>query len=190
MKSISIILVLLVGASFVSQAQQARKEAKLKPTDKFQLRISGVPATDVASISGTYDVAEDGKFPLPYVGRITAANLTPSQLGIRIEQAYKTAEIFTKPTIIVTRPEATASDGLKITVGGEVKAPNRVVFQNGMTLLEAVITVGGPTDWGDMKRVRLIRAGKTSEHDLRRVSENPKLDVQLKPEDKIIVPHR
>ncbi len=186
---LKIVLMLMIGISF-AQAQQPRKEAKLKPTDKFQLRISGVPATDMASISGTYDVAEDGKFPLPYVGRITAVNFTPSQLGMRIEQVYKTAEIFTNPTIMVSRPPVGPDEGLKITVGGEVKSPSRVVYQSGMTLLDAVIAVGGPTDWGDLKRVRLIRAGKTSDHDLRNVSKDPKLDVPLKPEDKIIVPHR
>lgn len=169
----------------------AQAETKLKPAESFSIRISGVPADDVIAISAQYDIAADGKFSLPYVGRITAANLTASQLGIRIEQAYKAAEIFTRPTVNVsTQDKVGPAAGRKITVNGEVKVPNRALWTDGMTLLDAIASSGGFTDWADKGKVRLLRDGKTSSHDVRKISQQPELDVVLKPNDKIIVIHR
>ena len=55
------------------------------------------------------------------------------------------------------------------------------------TLLEAIAAVGGKTDFADMGKVRLIRGMKSSDHDLRQVGRNPKVDVELKPGDKVIL---
>ena len=171
-------------------AQTTKTESKLKPTETFTLKISGVPAEDVISISGAYAIAADGKFPLPYVGRITAGNLTASQLGMRIEKAYKTAGIFTRPTVNVAVAGQQELAIRRITINGEVKVPSRAAYSDGMTLLDAIASAGGFTDWADKGRVRLLRAGKTSSHDIRKISQNPELDVVLRPDDKIIVIHR
>ena len=158
------------------------------------IRISGVPQEDVLQISQNYNIASDGKFPLPYVGRITGAGLTPSQLGIRVEQAYKTAKIFTSPTVVVSTPESDATsvaDAVRyVSINGEVKTPRRAPFDDGMTLLDAIATASGFTDWADKRRVRLIRNGKTTEHDVTKISIQPELDMQLRPDDKVIVIHR
>lgn len=171
-------------------AQASKKESKLKPTETFTLKISGVPAEDVISISGDYTIAADGKFPLPYVGRITGGNLTASQLGMRIEQAYKTADIFTRPTVNVAVAGQKELAVRKITINGEVKVPSRAAYNDGMTLLDAIASAGGFTDWADKGKVRLLRAGKTTSHDVRKISQNPELDIVLRPDDKIIVIHR
>ena len=191
-KSLLLCLGLLVLGATSGLAQ--RTEKKIKPTSTISMRISGVPADDAVQISQTYNIADDGKFPLPYVGRITAAGLTPSQLGMRVEQAYKTAQIFTRPTVVVTTAE-TETDALTdakktVTINGEVKVPQRAPYTNEMTLLDAIASAGGFTDWADRARVRLIRGKKTTEHDVRRISQNPQLDVTLLPNDKIIVIHR
>lgn len=194
MKKLLLLLAVTLLSIALSPAQtifDQKTESKIKPTDTIVMRISGVPADDVSQISQSYSIATDGKFPLPYVGRITAAGLTPSQLGIRVEQAYKTAEIFTKPTVVVTTPEnATTGAVRKVTINGEVRLPQRAAYEDGMTLLDAIAAAGGFTDWADKERVRLIRNGKTSEHDVRKISSNPQLDKRLMPDDKIIVIHR
>ncbi len=192
MKNLFMLGLAVIGVALSLNPLQAQKaESKIKPTDTIIMRISGVPADDVTQISQTYNVATDGKFPLPYVGRITAAGLTPSQLGIRIEQAYKAAEIFTKPTVVITTPEQQSTGAIrKVSINGEVRLPQRASFEDGMTLLDAIAAAGGFTDWADKERVRLIRNGKTTEHDVRKISAQPRLDVTLKPDDKIIVIHR
>ena len=176
MKNLFMLALVVFGISLTLNPAQAQKsETKIKPTDTIIMRISGVPADDVTQISQTYNIATDGKFPLPYVGRITAAGLTPSQLGIRIEQAYKTAEIFTRPTVVITTPDQQGGAGAirKVTINGEVRLPQRASFEDGMTLLDAIAAAGGFTDWADKQRVRLIRNGKTTEHDVRKISSQP-----------------
>jgi protein involved in polysaccharide export with SLBB domain len=59
-----------------------------------------------------------------------------------------------------------------------------------MTLVGAIATASGFTDWADKRRVRLLRQGKTTEHDLTKISVNPEMDIPLQPEDKVIVIHR
>lgn len=174
----------------VAQSQ----EIKIKALDPINIRISGVPADDAIDISQKYNVAADGKFPLPHVGRITAAGLTPSQLGIRVEQAYKTAQIFTKPTVVVSTLQMARTEEEKtvkqISINGEVKAPQRAVFTEGMSLLDALAQAGGFTDWAARDKVRIIRNSKTSVHDVRKISSDPSRDVPLRANDKIIVIHR
>lgn len=189
MKKLITLLSLALGLS-----SALAQELKIKPTDSITIRISGVPAEDAVDISQKYNVAGDGKFPLPHVGRITAAGLTPSQLGIRVEQAYKTAQIFTKPTVVVSTLQIERTNEEKtlkqISINGEVKAPQRAVFTDGMTLLDALAQAGGFTDWAARDKVRIIRSGQTSVHDVRKISSDPSRDVKLRVNDKIIVIHR
>ena len=155
------------------------------------MKITGVPAEDVVSISGEYNIGADGKFSLPYIGRITAANMTASQLGMRIEQAYRTADIFTRPTVNVATANQSAGANIRtVTINGEVRLPSRPPFTDGMTLLDVIAASGGFTDWADKGKVRLLRAGKTTSHDVRKISQQPELDIVLRPDDKIIVIHR
>ncbi len=190
-------ILLLTGLALVvtlSAGMAQNKESKIKPTDQISLRISGVPAADAVDISQTYSIANDGKFPLPHVGRITAAGMTPSQLGIRVEQAYKTAQIFTKPTVVVSTPQLQVDSERRtlkqISISGEVKAAQRAPFTDGMTLLDALAQAGGFSDWANREKVRVIRNGKTTEHDVRKISANPSRDIPLQANDKIIVIHR
>ena len=60
----------------------------------------------------------------------------------------------------------------------------------GMTLLDAIASASGFTDWADKGKVRILRNGKTTSHDVRRITERPELDIVLRPDDRIIVPHR
>lgn len=182
----AIFLFAFLGAQLFAQRPT---EARLKPTDTVVVRISGVPPVDTTSISGSYPIGEDGNISLTYIGKVRAAGLSPSQLGSAIEASYIREKIFRKPTVVITTNATDAGAAQRVIVGGEVKAPAAVPFRNGMTLFEAITVAGGPTDFGDMKRVRLMRAGQTTEHNLKRLSETNS-DITLKPDDRIVVPAR
>lgn len=188
MKSILTILA-LSAALFSSAWAQSGGVSKLSVSDSVMIRISGVPTDDIGAISSTYTLGEDGGISLAYIGRIMARGLTPSELGLRIEHAYKTKEIFTGPTVTVS----TGSEekiGRLITVMGEVKAPVRTPFTDGMTIMDALAAAGGFTDWADKRRVRLVRGNQTTEHDFTKISENTAVNRPLQPDDRIIVIHR
>jgi protein involved in polysaccharide export with SLBB domain len=71
------------------------------------------------------------------------------------------------------------------TVGGQVRRPGPVNLKKDLTLYEAVQAAGGPTEFGAMRRIKVIRDGETLVFDL--TDDRQKL-VPVKPRDIIEVP--
>ena len=183
---IALLFLPLTAATLLAQGA----EEILRPGDQINLKIASVPANDIASVSGLYTVSGEGKVRVPYIKEeIQAAGLRPSLLAKRIEAAYKTAEIYTAPRIIINVDGGT-TPGRFISVSGEVKTPGDVPYRSDLTLLSAISARAGFTDFASKKSVKLIRNGKTTTHNMTAISKNPKLDVPLRPGDKIIVTPR
>lgn len=176
-----ILLVLCLGTMF-GRAQEPR----FAPGQSFTLRISGVPQDDLVQVSGNYTISSGGTIKLPYLtGEIAANGLTPTELQRKIEAAYKTGEIYIHPTInISTGPQQSAE--MVVTVGGEVRQPGDVPFRPGINLYSAISSRGGPTEYGEMKKVKLIRGKNERIYDLRKVTaeNNPELMAG----DQVVVP--
>ncbi len=51
-------------------------------------------------------------------------------------------------------------------VGGHVRRPGPVNFRKDLTLWAAIQEAGGATEFGSMRRVKVIRDGKSTQHDL------------------------
>ena len=153
----------------------------------IQITIQGVPPTEAARINGTYPVSDGGYVRLWSIGNIRAAGVDSAALGQKIEAAYRSAQIYTNPTIKVL---ADSSDRLveqMLTVGGKVRVPGAKPFTSGMTLFQAVMAAGGPTEFGAMNRVKLYRNGRVytydlgkGEHKLLKVYANDTIDVPQK----------
>jgi len=179
-----IVAVCLALAGFV----KAQAEVRLAAGQSFALRLAGVPSEETLSVSATYTISSGGKVKLPYLSaEVDAAGLSPTELQRKIENAYKTAEIYTHPTITVMVNTQMAVEAV-ITVGGEVRQPNDVPFRPGINLYSAIMRCGGPTEFADMKRVKLIRNGGKVEkiYDLRKVT--PENNPDLQAGDQIAVP--
>ena len=74
-------------------------------------------------------------------------------------------------------------------VGGEVKLASRQPHPGEMTVLKAVASAGGFTDYANRKKVRLTHSnGQTVIEDCDAALENPRLDLPVFPGDKINVP--
>src|SRR5438093_13737844 len=96
-------LLALLSVVFASaQAMAQNIEQSLRPGDSIAIKLSGVPAEEIAVVNNTYDISDGGMINLPYIGEVRASGLRPSQLQKNIEAAYRTAEIFTHPTIQVS----------------------------------------------------------------------------------------
>ena len=74
-----------------------------------------------------------------------------------------------------------------VTVGGHVASPGSVSFSSAKTLGEAIERAGGATPFGSLRRVRLHRAGKLYEYDLK---ETNGAEVAVLPHDMIEVPQK
>jgi protein involved in polysaccharide export with SLBB domain len=179
------ILIFAVLAMVVSLSGALAQETPLRVNDTVALKIAGVPVDEQSEINSAYPVGDNGNIRLPYVGEVKAAGLTPSTLSRNIEAAYKAAEIYTMPSITIIPPEGPSSR--RISVIGEVKVPQMVIYQDSMTLMEAISSCQGFTDFADQKAIVVMRGDQSALYDFRRLSEDPTKDPALQPGDRIIV---
>ena len=179
------ILYLFIALCFVSATNA--QESTFEPNQQLSLRLNGVPGEEVQLVSALYTVSSNYTLNLPHISEVSIRNLTRSQIEKKIEGAYRSAKIYTNPTISITA-DASVGQSRIVTVTGEVNRAGPVPFRPGMTLLEAIGAAGNKTDFGSLKKIKLLRGGRATQHDLSKISSNPKADVTLKSNDKIIVP--
>jgi polysaccharide biosynthesis/export protein len=166
-------------------------ELPLRKGDRVTISIGGIPDNEIQQIRGVYTVSDDGTIPLLYIGNVRAVGMKPSALQRSIEQAYISQEYYTRPTVVVSIDGGGEGGGITtrfVTVIG-VNKPGTVPYKQSMTMSQAIFNAGGPTPFGNMKKVKLIRAGSTpTVHNLSSGLGNPSIDVQVQPDDQIIVP--
>ena len=172
----------LLGFLFLTHAALA--DATLRPGDTIDLKIGGVPATEISSVSGQYTIDGVGNVNLPYISRVKIAGLALGAAQAVIESIYKARQIYTNPNIVITmQPQSRF-----VNVGGEVKAPQRVPFTPDLTVLSAINAAGGFSPFADERRVRLLRGQQVTVIDVKKIRANPSRDVQLEPGDRVEVP--
>lgn len=153
----------------------------------IRIAIIGVPPGEASRINNNYLVDESGIVRLWGISDMKASGLSATALAKKIEQAYRSAEIYTNPTIQIFTDSGDALVQELVTVGGRVRSPGPKPFQTGMTLFQAIMAAGGPTDFGASNRVKLYRNGKVYEYDL--TKGDHKL-LKVYPNDTIDVPHK
>jgi polysaccharide export outer membrane protein len=181
-----ILLLLALGLAPASMRAQG-VEQQLRPGDSIIVKLSGVPAEEVAVVSNTYDVSDKGTINLPYIGEVRASGLRPSTLQKNIEGAYKSADVYTHPTIQVALNTANGGGTQVIYVSGEVKTPRAVPITPGMTVHDAITAAGGPTDFANMRKVKHTRSGATRLLDLKK-ADGPDAQIPAQPGDKVHLP--
>ena len=135
------------------------------------------PAKDAAAFGGNYTISESGTVKVPHLNQeISALGLSTSQLSRKIEAAYRAADIYKDPKIIVSVHSPTV--GVRRT--GEVALPEN------MRLFQAITSMGGFTEFA--KPVKLIRGKKETKYDMRRIKEDGSNNPFLLDGDQIILP--
>lgn len=173
-----------VCLAFFALALSARGQATLRVGDPLELKISGVPNEEQQQVNNLYSVDASGMVNLPYINKVRAEGLAPSQLASSIESAYRSEKIYTNPTItIVMAPTARY-----VNVGGAVRSPSRVPFTEDMTLLTAINAAGGFNDFADQRKVRVLRGSNVKVYDVRLSRSDPSKDIRLQPGDRVEVP--
>lgn len=151
------LLLFLLSCTAILQPLSAQG---IQKSSKLQITIMGVPPGENSRIDNTYPVDASGNIRMWEVGTIRAAGLTSTALAKKIEQAYKTAQIYTSPTIIIQKI-GDADEELQqiITISGSVQRPGPIQYSSGMTLAQAIAAAGGPSTFGTTKRVSVYREG-------------------------------
>ncbi|GEP44249.1 polysaccharide biosynthesis/export family protein [Brevifollis gellanilyticus] len=164
-------------------------ELPLRKGDRITVSVGGIPDNEIQQIRGVYTVSDDGTIPLLYIGNVRAVGLKPSALQRSIEQNYIGQEIYTRPTVVVSIDGGESTATMRTVMITGVNKPGAVPYKQSMTLSQAIMTAGGPTPFGSMKKVKLIRAGRAATlHNLSSGAGDPNVDVQVQPDDQIIVP--
>ncbi|MFT3990521.1 MAG: polysaccharide biosynthesis/export family protein [Luteolibacter sp.] len=160
----------------------------ITPGKAIQITIQGVPPEEKSRIDAMYPVSENGSVNMPYIGHVQAAGLRTDQLAASIQARYKSAEIYTNPTIQVMSDSINSTIADKqLFVGGQVRRTGPVKYTPGLNLYQAIQAAGGPTEFGSMKRVKLIREGKQRQYDL---TQAQFMGVPVMPDDTIEVPDK
>ena len=176
------ILAVVVCAVSTGWAQ----EVLLRPGDAFDLRISGVPQDDQGTISGNYTIDGQGFFSLSYIGRIKAGGRTAGDVQAAIERMYVDQGIFTHPTIAMN----IAQGARFVNVGGPGVngGGKRLPYTSDLTVLSAITAAGDFNEFANQRKVFLIRGGKSTIIDCKKLRQDPSKDFSVQPGDNIQVP--
>jgi polysaccharide export outer membrane protein len=168
------------AALVASNSFRAVTPYRMRPNDPVVIFLRDLPGKE--SEQQLQDIIDDaGTVNLPLIGRLVAAGKTSSEFEQEIEKKYIDGKIYLRITVNVVTPQQF------IFVSGEVKLPNRYQLLSGMTLLPAIATAGGFTDYADRTEVQLIRGGKVTSYNARELEKRPEKDVALEPSDQIVV---
>lgn len=169
---------LCMSASVLAQIQAGRA---------IQITIGGVPPEEKSKFDQMYPVSESGTINMPFIGEVRAAGLRAEDLASALEARYKAAKIYTHPTIQVFDSSVQTIDQQTVVVGGQVGRPGPVAFSQKLTLWQAIQSAGGPTPFGSMKRVKLLRGKSMKQYD---VTKPQFMQIPLSPGDIIDVPQK
>jgi polysaccharide export outer membrane protein len=126
-------------------------------------------------------IDENGEVKLPHIGGIGAAGLTGSELENRIQKAYIDQKIFRYLTVNVLVPTRSYY------VRGEVRAPGRYPLAGSVTVLRAIATAGGYTDFANTSDIRLTRGDQTTRLNGKDIERSPEKDIEVEAGDVIVV---
>lgn len=117
--------------------------------DQLQIDVRGNDDLSVA-----LPVRPDGRISVPMVRDIQAAGRTTSELADALEEALSAVILNPIVTVIVSDFVGTYADRIRII--GQATQPQALAYRRGMTVLDAVIRVGGLTEFAAGNRAKII----------------------------------
>lgn len=199
MKQRGLLLIVLLAMSASCGVKVAAMEANGADTDKSTDAASDayvIGASDVLvitvwkqpTLSGSLLVRPDGMISMPLLGDVKAAGTTPLQLAAQITD--KLRKFFQDPTVSVVLSQVNSK---KVFLLGEVQKRGPVDLTSGMTLLQAISSAGGLTDYANTKKIYILRAeaGKQEKipvHYKQALKGEGQFNLALQAGDTIVVP--
>lgn len=179
----------LPPASFVSAQEQPGEEYVIGPLDQLTIFVWRNP-----ELGAKVQVRPDGRITTPLITDMAAVGKTPSVLAEDIKQAL--SKYIQNPLVSVIVDNFSGTYSQQIRVVGATAKPASLPYRANMTLLDAMIAVGGLSEYAAGNRARLVRYdkdnGKQKEYRLR-INDllkrgDTRANVRLAPGDVIIIP--
>lgn len=140
-------------------------------------------------LTRTVPVRPDGKITLPLLNDVQAAGLTPMELAALIRDGLK--KYINEPQVSVT---VTEINSRRIYVSGEVMRAGAYPLVPHMTILQALSSCGGFTQFAREKNIYVLRTQNGRQAKLpfsykeALSGKNPEQNFELQPNDVIVVP--
>jgi polysaccharide biosynthesis/export protein len=135
-------------------------------------------------------VRPDGRITTPLAEDVQAIGRTPSDLARDIEKSL--SQFIRDPAVTVVVTGFQGPYDQQVRVIGEAAKPAALPFRTGMTLLDAMIQVGGLTDYANGNGAVLVRASEKRQYGVKLRDLIGRGDinanVELLPGDVIIIP--
>jgi len=179
----------LPPATYVSQSEAPSAQYIIGPLDELQIFVWRNP-----DLSATVQVRPDGRITTPLITDLPATGKTPKQLSDDIK--VRLTEYINDPIVSVIVKSFAGTFSQQVRIVGATEKPASIPYRANMTLLDAMIAVGGLSEYAAGNRGRLIRADRESgvqrEYSVR-IDDllkrgDSKANVLLQPGDVIIIP--
>jgi polysaccharide export outer membrane protein len=179
----------LPPAAYVPSQEQPGEEYVIGPLDQLNIFVWRNP-----ELSAKVQVRPDGRITTPLISDMPAVGKTPAMLADDMKMAL--GEYIKDPIVSVIVEGFSATNSQQVRIVGAAAKPASVPYRANMTLLDAMILVGGLSEYASGNRAKLIRydrnTGRQVEYQLKLSSllknGDSSANVRLEPGDVIIIP--
>ncbi|MBL4576612.1 MAG: polysaccharide biosynthesis/export family protein [Opitutaceae bacterium] len=201
------ILIILTSAFFVtcssSNPAPPPSGADLPPGSDVVVSTYQIGVGDVISVNvwGNPDltlsvpVRPDGYISVPLIGDVAASDTDAESLAERITGLLSDQVRNPQVTVIISQVNSTEYV-TRVRITGAVVSPQSMKYARGMSVLDAILEAGGPSDLASANRAKLYRTveGRLIELDVRfndiLLRGNLETIYPIRPGDVITVPER
>ena len=152
----------------------------LKRGDKVVICLRDIPVPDEIK----NEINGDGTVNLPLIGVVQLEGKTTAEAQNLIQRMYIDGRFYMKISVIVM------AEADEYFVQGEVKKEGPYPLTRDLTLLQAIVTAGGYTDFAKKSKVEIIRGNDVFVYDTYRIEKRQEKDPLVKPGDLINVPRK
>ncbi|MCV0383529.1 MAG: polysaccharide export protein [Erythrobacter sp.] len=180
----------LPPATFVALQEGPGEEYIIGPLDNLTIHVWRNPELGAEKIQ----VRPDGRITIPLVKDMPAVGKTPAMLEEDIR--LQLSQYIEDPLVSVIVNEFAGTFSQQVRIVGATEKPASLPYRANMTVLDAMIAVGGLSEYASGNRAKLIRfdkqSGRQREYALRLADllrhGDSKANVMLQPGDVIIIP--
>jgi polysaccharide biosynthesis/export protein len=179
----------LPAATFVTEQEGPGEEYIIGPLDQLTIFVWRNP-----ELGAKVQVRPDGRITTPLIEDMPAVGKTPTMLAQDIK--VQLGQYIRDPLVSVIVDNFAGTYSQQIRVVGATEKPASLPYRANMTLLDAMIAVGGLSEYAAGNKARLIRqdraSGRQREYavrigDLLKRGDS-RANVKLEPGDVIIIP--
>ncbi len=181
-----------------AQPQAGESQGPTALVTSYKMAVGDVVQINVwknPELSLSEPIRPDGKISMPLIGDVMAIARTPEELAAAIEEKLSTYIKNPNVTVILTSLQGHAFLS-RIRVTGSVEKSMSMSYQQGMTVLDAVLEAGSVDLYADSNRTKLHRrtsaGSETYDIRLKDIMEGGDMatNILLLPGDIITVPER